>query len=542
MVDKDRYYLKNMGALDAAAYRAFHNTQPSRLVNRRYMCGRRLGQCLARARPHQFKGGLVRQKTRIPRVRYAGACVFFIPKKELSMSEIPDPARSARIRAVIDVFLQERLNSKLEKLAEDDPKRTELTAQYQPSVWLADAARRVRQIQAVTHSLKPIHPDARGTNLYVPPEKLPQHAEVGSHVLGNGFVGDVVGNAAALDVYKFLKLEIDGRSLLDALLAEDVSALRALDDDVIRARQWRDAFVSLTRPDEGQAASHTRAKQIYWLVGDDPTDDAAYHLLAPLYATSLTHAVYVVLQEDRFGETNKAARQARRERRAHDGVFRDYPDLAVQKLGGTKPQNISQLNSERRGSNYLLSMAPPIWKSRQLRSLRRLSSVFDRIYGMRDEVRVTVRALRGFLEKDPPANLATRDRVDTHVDRLIDELVQLAAEYQHGLPAGWSRDPDVDLVEAERLWLDPRRAALPEEQAFRAQWLRQDWPVQIGHRFANWLNTQLEGRLPVGDAEFREWRKELLLDEDEGGWAQMLHRLRKDVDAPIYIPSRKGIK
>ncbi len=456
------------------------------------------------------------------------------------MSKALDPVRSSRIRGAIHTFLKDRLDGKLEKLAEDDPKRAELIAQHQPAAWLEDAARRVRQIQAVTHSLKPIHPDARGTNLYVPPADLPLHAEVGSHTLGITFVGDVVGNAAALDVYKFLKLEVGGCSLLDALLAEDADALHALDDDPVRANQWRDAFVSLTQPGEEQPASHTRAKQLYWLVGNDPTDDAAYHLLAPLYATSLAHAVYGVLQEDRFGDANKAARQARRERKAHDAVFRDYPDLAVQKLGGTKPQNISQLNSERRGNNYLLSAAPPVWKSRQLHSPRRSASIFERIYGARDEVKSTVRALRRFLESDPPANVATRNRVDAYVDSLIDELVQLAAEYQHGLPAGWTRGPDVELVTAQRLWLDPGRAALQEEEEFREQWLWQDWPAQIGAGFSNWLNDRLEGRLPVGDAEFREWRKALLLDEDEGGWAQKLHRLRKQLDAPAYVPVREG--
>lgn len=457
------------------------------------------------------------------------------------MSHTLDPARSARIRIAIHAFLKERLDSKLANLVEDDPKRAELIAQHQPATWLEDAARRVRQIQAVTHSLKPIHPDARGTNLYVPPESLPRHAEVGTHVLGTNFSGDVVGNAAALDVYKFLKLEVDGSSLLDALLAKDTDALHALDDDQARALQWREAFVSLTRPSDDQAASHTRAKQLYWLVGSDPTDDGAYHLLAPLYATSLAHAVYGVIQEDRFGDANKAARQARRERSHHAGVFRDYPNLAMQKLGGTKPQNISQLNSERRGSNYLLSASPPLWKSRQLRSPRRLPSVFDRIYGVRDEVRATVRALARFLDSQPPANVHTRNRVDAYIDSLIDELVQLAGQYQQGLAPGWSRDADVELAQAERLWLDPQRAELPEEKDFREQWLRQDWPAQIGHRFGNWLNTQLEGRLPVGDAELRQWKDELLLDEDDGGWAQKLHRLRKDLDAPTYVPAREGV-
>ena len=149
-------------------------------------------------------------------------------------------------RAAAHAFIRERLQAKLDKLADDDSKRQELLAQHEPSVWLEDAARRVQQIQAVTHSLKPIHPDARGTNLYVEPAQLAPLAELGSHALGTDFAGDVVGNAAALDVYKFLKLQVGGKNLLAALLAEDAAALQALHDEPAQAKTLRDAFVSLT--------------------------------------------------------------------------------------------------------------------------------------------------------------------------------------------------------------------------------------------------------------------------------------------------------
>ena len=274
------------------------------------------------------------------------------------MSNAPATGRKAGFRAAIDQFLQERLQSKLEKLKPDDPQRDELVASFLRDTWVASAAKRVDQIQAVTHSLKPIHPDARGTNLYVEPASLPALQELGSHALGQSFAGDVVGNAAALDVYKFLKVEVEGTSLLAALLAQDPGALQALHEDPQQAMALRDAFVGLTQPRAGIPSSHTRAKQLYWLKGSDACADEGYELLAPLFATSLAHAVHAQVQEDRFGESNKAARQARRERKAHDGVFHDYPGLAVQKMGGTKPQNISQLNSERGGVNYLLASLP----------------------------------------------------------------------------------------------------------------------------------------------------------------------------------------
>lgn len=438
------------------------------------------------------------------------------------------PADHASYREAIAAFLQERLHAKLDKLKdEEDDKRQEVLAQHQPTAWLKDAARRVQQIQAVTHALKPIHPDARGTNLYVEPSTLPALAELGSHALGAHFVGDVVGNAAALDVYKLLKLEVHGRSLLTALLAHDADALAALHPDPQQAQALRDAFVSLTQPRAESPSSHTLAKQLYWLTGSDACDDAHYTLLAPLYATSLAHAVHAQVQEDRFGEANKAARQARRERKMHDGVFHDYPGLAVQNMGGTKPQNISQLNSERRGVNYLLSSLPPKWQTSAVRLPVHAASVFDRLFIARPEVRRTVRALRVFLESNPDANLATRERREALLDTLVDELVSLAAELQQLLPPGWSRDDErfADLHRSEQLWLDPLRAEQPDEAEFAREWLQLDWPAAVGQRFANWLNAQLRGKLPLGDAEARAWQKELLTDED--GFQQQLRALRQ---------------
>lgn len=451
------------------------------------------------------------------------------------MSEAPATGGKAGYRAAISAFLQERLQAKLDKLKPDDPQRDEVIASFAHDVWLASAAKRVEQIQAVTHSLKPIHPDARGTNLYVEPRTLPPLAELGSHALGERFVGDVVGNAAALDVYKLLKLEVNGRSLLTALLAQDADALAALHTDPAQAQALRDAFVSLTQPRAEGPSSHTLAKQLYWLTGTDACDDAHHTLLAPLYATSLAHAVHAQVQEDRFGEANKAARQARRERKMHDGIFHDYPRLAVQNMGGTKPQNISQLNSERRGMNYLLASLPPQWKVTEQRFPSHAESVFARYFDSRPLVRQTVKALRRYLESDPDPVKGTRDHRKELVDVLVDEMVNMAAELQHALVPGWTLNDSrfSKLNDDEKAWLDALRAELPEEEDFANLWLAMEWPDAIGTRFGNWLNARLEGKLSFSDIEFREWKKELLTDED--GFSQQLRERRKRIRA-----ARKG--
>lgn len=450
------------------------------------------------------------------------------------------PKRRAAFRDAIEHFLKERLEAKLDKLPPDDPKHAQLIAHYAREPWLADAARRVAQIQIVTHTLKPIHPDARGTNLFRAPHELPVHREVGSHVLGQDFSSDVVGNAAALDVFKLLKLLVDGRSLLAWMQDGDPDLHAALSDDPDQASEWLTAFIRITAPRSATPSSHALAKQLYWLAGEDPVDNAQYHLLAPLYSSALAHAVFQAINEDRFGEAGKLARQARYAQRDHDTGYREYPDLVVQKFGGTKPQNVSQLNSERGGNNYLLASRPPKWKLRALKAPLFTDTVFPR-FGRIAEVRATVRSLRDFLKSDPPRNVKTRNRSDALLDRLVDELVDFAHPIQAALPAGWTRDADCRLVEAEQLWLDPRRAETDDktDTEFCAAWQRMDWPAEVGRRFGNWLNHELGQSLPLGDVEGRHWRDELVLHT---AWAGRLHSLRVQGDAPTYIPVREAVQ
>lgn len=410
---------------------------------------------------------------------------------------LPLSGRAAELRALIWRFLSERLDSKLEKLPADDPKRTELQQQFVPAAWLDDAARRVGQIQAVTHSLKPIHPDAKGSSLFCDPAGLPALDEMGSHSLGARFDIDVVGNAAALDVYKLLKLSLEGKGLLDLASARDADLCAALSDDPAQAEQWCDAFASLAKP-RGKASSHTLAKQIYWLTGTDVHDDSHYQLLAPLYPTSLAHRVYQTLQDDRFSDAAKAARAAKKAGEPHERPVRDYPNLAIQKLGGTNTQNIGQLNAERRGANALLASLPPVWISADIKPVLHARTLLE-AYGQRPEVRRIARLLRDFLVADPARNIKTRQRRDGWIDDLIDELLQFTAELR-SLPTGWTQSADCDLPAAQRQWLDPDSAPSTDDAA----------TVQVAEDFANWINKQLRPPLPVGDPEFLAWRKQAL--------------------------------
>ncbi|WP_168015106.1 type I-F CRISPR-associated protein Csy1 [Halomonas salinarum] len=425
-------------------------------------------------------------------------------------------SRIERFRLAIETFIDERREAKL-KGREDD---AAAAAKYEYDTWLADAARRVGQIQAVTHVLKASHPDARGTSIYVPPPALPQHDEIGSHSLVNGFAEDVVGNAAALDVFKFLKVEVEGRSLLEWVKARDADLLQALHADEAIAHSRVDAFGSLVR--SGTFSSHALAKQVYWLTQGNAATDDNFHLLQPLFSSALAHRVHADIQSARFGEESRDVRAAVRAKQADTRVYRDYRNLAVRKMGGTKPQNISQLNSERGGANYLLPSLPPNWSQQRSPNLLGLESSTER-FTFFAGVRPLVQQLARLILSKRSKTMETRQEREVLEQRLGAKLPFFAAAIHSQLPPGWTRDDRCELPFCECLWLDPERLALAprqpgeggeDDQAFAEAYHWGDWPGQVAGIFASWLNDQLRraGATAVGDSEYRHWVRQAIVD------------------------------
>ncbi|WP_299260195.1 type I-F CRISPR-associated protein Csy1 [uncultured Kushneria sp.] len=366
-------------------------------------------------------------------------------------------------------------------------------------------------VAIATHIAKATHPDLQVklvNNLNVEFGELPRRSEVGSHLLsakesladatGNGAV-----NSAAYELYLLLEAKFEAKKFSEWLGKNDQDALSAFatgtkTDDV------SDVYSTLLDAKSPKPATDSRLKQLYWLVGDDPCDDASYRLLAPLYATALAHRVYahVSLNTWFYGDQNKAARKALKDKTPFEGGYTSYPNLAIQKFGGTKPQNISQLNSERGGQNYLLASLPPNWRSRDVYPPMR--DAFQ-TFGRRQDVRRTLADLKRFLESDPSANRHTRDLRDDLTAMLVDELMLFTFDI-HSVSSGWTTDEHCQLAADEQYWLDPGRA---EQDADFAEARHQsEWHETVSARAAQWLNRELnrDSALNVGDVEHEHWK------------------------------------
>jgi CRISPR-associated protein Csy1 len=393
------------------------------------------------------------------------------------------------------------------KVEQLEQKRRDEQEKFIPANWLTDAARRAGQLQLVTHAPKFTHSDAKASGLFATSKQQGANAD---GTLCTASIKkpaiDVIGNAAALDVGKLLQLSFDDKALIDYVGEGDVTPLSAIANNNELAKQWLAGF-KLAISSEN-VSSHKLSKQVYWPV-DDESEEQQYHLLAPLFASSLQHNIYQTINSIRFADIAKTAKDARRNKKASDVPVINIPDVAEQHFGGTKPQNISQLNSQRYGKGYLLDASAPKWQTIAKPPLN-VNTIFGGIFNYR--AGRLGRNLRFYLESvfERPSTIDIRDERAQRIDEIINQFFAYVSDV-YEFEAGWSADVECVLPIAEKLLLDPRRQY--GDKIFAEHWQKKEWPGEIADGLAKWINRQLEGvkhkseKLAPGKVEYLQWRK-----------------------------------
>ncbi|MDG1904199.1 MAG: type I-F CRISPR-associated protein Csy1 [Arenicella sp.] len=355
---------------------------------------------------------------------------------------------------------------------------------YLPKVWLTDAAKRAQQISLATHAAKFTHSDAKASSMLVNPTNLGTDAYVVTANLQNRAI-DAVGNAAALDVARLLKLSVEGDSLVSQLQQKDIKALEAFTDDKSLLAQWQAGFEKALGDEKLEG--HNLSKQLYFPLQSEHGTDPEYHLVCPLFPSSLAHELYHQVTQTRFFDS-KDVREARKKDQYHSAEDQTFPRTAIQNFGGSKPQNISQLNSERYGQSFLLNCAPPSYLAQTKPPLTSLS-VFNRQFGY--ATYPLVREFKTFLINlgEHERNFAARYKRDYgFVLPLIDELFSYAGSIQNMREhSGWASHKKCKLKTAHALWLDSNNP----NSNFQNERAKREWLDVVARDFASWLSAKL---------------------------------------------------
>lgn len=360
---------------------------------------------------------------------------------------------------------------------------------FNVQTWLTSAAVRAKQISLATHAVKFTHGSAKGSNILALVTNTDAPYLDSSAIVTP--VVDAVGNAAALDVAKLLQLD-DGNATLAVYLSQgDDHVLRPLASSDEQCQLWADGLrqaLEVKTP-----SSHTLAKQIYFPIGGDNQ----YHLISPLYSSALAHELFHQVQHSRFSDEMKAARDARKKNQPSECDVVRYSNLAVTISGGSKPQNISQLNSKRYGKTYLFPCTAPDWKSQYQPPMFGVNWLDSREVGR--NTYYLVKLLAEFLVKVKPldSNIRIRQRRDQLADQILDSILTLAAPHQVNVK-GWSETSE--LSPAQQCWLDPQAEHLYSG----------DWQTEVSRDFGLWLNNRLEKvskqQLMLGSEALQHWQ------------------------------------
>lgn len=409
-----------------------------------------------------------------------------------------DHFQAKLLRELIEKFIQERLKPKIEEQQKKldktstqperdaiEEKIRSLIIEYRREEWLRDAAKRSQQIKLATHIPKFTHPMAKASPIYFKSDKTDCNNLINSSCIRENYQ-DVTGNAAALDVFAFLNQECGGEKLLNMVSRRSSVLAGAMSDNIDEAYEWIDSFSAIS--ELKSPASHTLMKQVYF-----PLGDGSYHLISPVFPTSLVHEIHEIVKDERFSDTAVAARKAHKNNDVNETGYKTFPALLyMYYYSGVRALNISFLNSlrsdsGRNGAGVLFASVPPNWRSKSLSSVNS-ESVFHGRFAYRPFVKELLNEIHD-LAKSNYDNFHIREGVKNLVKAMSYELADLSYEMLE-LPAGWSKNPECRLNYYEKLWLDP----FSDAEGSREAYLSGKWCGEVAKRFARWLTKQIKDK------------------------------------------------
>lgn len=378
----------------------------------------------------------------------------------------------------INDFLNERkelwLKDRLKK-AENETVVAELQQQandkFSLNEWLPDAAKRVTQLSMVSHPSKFSHPSAKTSSVIAKEE----YRNDGYLRSGNvDYPLDVFGNAAAMDVFKFLYLPLTEKlTLLEGFEQQNEDLKTLLMDDNLDFESFSAAFLKIKATDTSVKTDHL-VKQVYF-----PIDQDEYHLLSILTPSGLVTRLKQTIDEIRFSEETKRAKELRKKNEHHEIGYADIFDLTITAYGGTQPQNVSVLNSQNAGRAYLLSSCPPVFEKRKVR-LPSLDFFKQCLYWK--AFRAEFESLQRLISEIN--NQRTREKIEKLLHQIVGDILFIAFCVRKN-EKGWSRKENYHFLTLEqKIWLDD--AYLEQRET------EKKWQEEIAQRIAKWILGSFE--------------------------------------------------
>lgn len=239
-------------------------------------------------------------------------------------------------------------------------------------------------------------------------------------------------------------------------------------------------------------ATDTHLRQVYF-----PIAEGEYHLLSVMPSSSLALEMY-----QRIRAINGHKKDCCNKKSENYGKpCKEVTGLTMIGFGGSKPLNISALNSRCGGKTYLLSSLPPSLPARKIRLPK---SDFFRESIWYKQQSSTLYRLHVYMKQDRNTieiRRAIHDLVDEMISAVLFAAYQIRAER-----IGWNEEEAYSqLPTAQKIWLDDAYAEERKETS---------WADDISSSFARWVIRSYEkllgeNAIKLGDAEHGFIKKQM---------------------------------
>ncbi len=405
---------------------------------------------------------------------------------------MPDPAIHAFFAERKEAWLKKSLKASMSD-EEKQTKHAECEVLFSNEQWLPNAAKRAGQISISTHPCTFSHPSARkNKNGYVTSTIADAERRADGYLrTGNTQAeSDALGNAAALDVYKFLNLTMqDGKSLLEHMQLDTVTAKALLAIQSESYLALKDGFLAMAASND-ESVTSSKIKQVYFPVGD------SYHQLSILSNSGLIYELRKRIDRLRFSEEIKDLRALKRNNEFSGQDFAEIYNITTIGYGGTKPQNISVLNNQNGGKARLLLSVPPHLEKRDIRFP--IGDFFVESIRYYD-VRVPLNKLHHIFKANSDSDIPRRNLEsgrDQHILAIFEAVIERMATLRQTATQQY-REETSQLKHFQKVWL------CPGFETERAE--ANDWLDQLCKELTHWLvkayQTIVKKAVALGAAE-----------------------------------------
>lgn len=405
------------------------------------------------------------------------------------MSKKPHPALSAFLELRKAAKLKTQIKETIPQEEQEQIRQIyEETFDYQN--WISKAAPRANQISITTHPSKFSNPDAGKSKNGDTSSIIAQPASSIDGYLRSGNTQskiDAIGNAAALDVYEFLHLEIEGRNIIQHLQEDSEIAKQSFSNiQGVTYEEIKASFLEMI-DSSTQSITSEKIKQVYFPVVNSPNESEGYHLLSLISNSGLIYEMRSRLDQMHFSDETKELKEHRKKATYSEKSYSEVYNLITLGYGGTKPQNISVLNSKNGGRAYLLSSRPPHLEERATRFPTK--DFFSQCVRYQS-LSIYMKALHAYY-RDTRNNIQIRAKYEDLIESIIENLIISKVWQLREVAEAQYNEHISQLPAHQKIWL----TGTIEERFEDDQWLS-----SLVEEIATWLLNSY--RSVIGEEKF----------------------------------------